>query len=200
MVQKKPELFHAYIGIGKMANQPISEQLTYDFVMAEAQKQNDTISINQLKRIGRPPYPNKSNVEMAHTCDIQGMIVVKYAPPHLNIGFNFIKQMLLDNGLTFSEKLAPMINNPEQVYLAYKILWPTCFNVNLMRDIPEWKVPVYILQGDNDHFTETTLAKACFDSIKAPKKWYLFENATHPVQFEYPEKYRSIYINDIMEK
>ena len=44
MVQKDPESFQAYIGIGQMANQPLSEQLSYDFVMTEAKKQNDTIS------------------------------------------------------------------------------------------------------------------------------------------------------------
>lgn len=70
-----------------------------------------------------------------------------------------------------------------------------------MRDIPELKVPVYILQGDNDHFTETPVAKTYFDSIIAPsKKWFLFENGTHGVQVEYPEKYRSIYINEILGK
>lgn len=201
MVQKDPESFHAYIGIGQMANQPLSEQLSYDFVWTEAQKQNDTISINQLKRIGRPPYPNKSNIEMTHACDVERSIVVKYAPPHMSIGFNTIKQMFLDNGLTFSEKFSPMINNPEEIYPAYKLLWPTCFNSNLMRNVPEWQVPVYIMQGENDHFTETSLAKTYFDSIIAPsKKWYLFENATHAVQYEYPKKYRSIYINEILAK
>lgn len=28
----------------------------------------------------------------------------------------------------------------------------------------------------------------------------VFKKATHGVQFEYPEKYRSIYINDILKK
>jgi pimeloyl-ACP methyl ester carboxylesterase len=56
------------------------------------------------------------------------------------------------------------------------------------------------MQGDNDHFTETSLAKDYFDSIDAPvKKWYLFEDATHSVQYEYPEKYRSIYIHEILK-
>jgi pimeloyl-ACP methyl ester carboxylesterase len=200
MVQRKPELFHAYIGIGQMSNQPLSEQMSYDFVMAEAQNQNDTVSINQLKRIGRPPYPHKSNIEMAEACDIERLVVLKYAPPQVNFDFKAIKEMFLDNGFTFSQKFSPMINNSEEIYPAYKILWPTCFNVNLMRDVPEWEVPVYILQGDNDHFTETSLAKTYFDSINAPlKKWYLFENATHAVQFEYPKKYRSIYIDDILK-
>jgi len=200
MVQKQPELFHAYIGVGQMANQPLSEQLSYDFVMSAAKKKNDTISVNQLNLIGRPPYPDKSNIEMAHACDVERIIVVKYAPPRHNVTFNIVLQMFLDNGLTFSEKFGPMITNPEVIYPAYKLLWPKCFNVNLIRDIPKWEIPVYIMHGDNDHFTETSLAKTYFDSLEAPtKEWFLFENATHAVQFEYPEKYRSIYIDEILK-
>lgn len=201
MVQKNPELFHAYIGVGQMANQPLSEQMSYDFVMSEAKKQNDTAAIIELKRIERPPYPNKSNVEMAEACDVERLLLMKFVPMRRAPGFNEFRKAFMDNGLTFMEKFTYLINNPEQYYPAYKILWPTCFNVNLMRDAPEWEIPVYIMQGDNDHFTETFLAKAYFDSLNAPvKKWFLFENATHAVQFEYPEKYRSIYINEILEK
>ncbi|MGB4845688.1 MAG: alpha/beta hydrolase [Ferruginibacter sp.] len=201
MVQKKPELFHAYIGVGQMANQPLSEQMSYDFVMKEAQKQNDTPAIKELKRIGRPPYPQKSNIEMAEACDVERLLVMRYVPMRRTPSFKEFRKAFLDNGLTFKEKFTYLINNPEQYYPAYKILWPTCFNVNLIRDAPEWEIPVYIMHGDNDHFTETSLAREYFDSLKAPvKKWFLFEDATHSVQFEQPEKYRSIYINEILKK
>ncbi|WP_338357396.1 alpha/beta hydrolase [Yeosuana marina] len=201
MVQKRPELYQAYIGIGQMANQPLSEQMSYDFVMNEALKQNDTASINQLKQIGRPPYPNKTAREMADACDIERLIVNKYAPPQRDpFHFNIIKNIFLDNGLTFKEKFAPAIN-PQLIGNAYWLLWPTCFNINLMRDVPEWKIPVYIIQGENDHYTETSLAKEYFDSIKAPeKKWFLFKDAWHAANFDFPEKYRSIYINEILKK
>jgi len=70
-----------------------------------------------------------------------------------------------------------------------------------MRDVPKWEIPVFMIQGDEDYMTETSLAKAYFDSLQAPiKKWFLIENATHNVQMEYPEKYRSIYINEILKK
>ena len=73
--------------------------------------------------------------------------------------------------MPFDQKL-----NPDQKYPAFQLLWSTCSNVNLMRDIPKWEIPVYIMHGDNDHFTETSLAKAYFDSLEAPiKKWFLFE-------------------------
>jgi len=200
MVQKNSELFRAYIGVGQMANQPISEQISYDYVLNEAQKHQDKESIEQLMRIGRPPYPNKSNVEMAEACDIERIILIKYVPFKRGIRLNNIKKVLLNNGLTFTEKYE-FLHDPSSYYPAYKILWPTCFNSNLMRDVPKWEIPVFMIQGDEDYMTETSLAKAYFDSLQAPiKKWFLIENATHNVQMEYPEKYRSIYINEILKK
>ncbi|CAG2533020.1 Pimeloyl-ACP methyl ester carboxylesterase [Maribacter dokdonensis] len=201
MVQKQPELYHAYIGSGLMANLSLSEELSYEFALSESQKHNDTISVNLLKQIGRPPYIENSKNSVTEAFEIERQIVMKYAPIKLETDFNFIKRMFLDNGLTFSEKFTDMINSPETYYPAAKILQPTAIDMNLMRDIPEFKVPIYILQGDNDHFTETSVAQMYFDSIRAPsKKWFLFENGTHGVQVEYPEKYRSIYINEILKK
>ena len=200
MVQKRPELFKAYIGIGQMANQLLSEQISFDFAMKEAQKHNDQVSIEQLNKIGRPPYPHMTNVEMAEACDVERAVAEKYEPNRVNVGLKEISKILLDKGLTFRDKYASM-QYYGTYYPAYNILWPTCFNINLIRDIPEWEIPVYIMQGDNDHYTETSLAKAYFDSIHASeKKMFLFKNATHGVNFEYPEKYRSIYINEILKK
>jgi pimeloyl-ACP methyl ester carboxylesterase len=198
MVQKNPALFHAYIGIGQMANQSVSEQMSYDFVFNAALEQNDTETIDQLKDIGRPPYPDKSNLEMVEAADIERKLLVNYAPPKQTISLSVITGVLLDNGMNFSEKIASL-QNPMEYYPATRILWPTCFNSNLIRDVPEWEVPVFILQGENDHITEFSLAKDYFDAIKAPsKKWISFKNTTHGVQLEDPEKYRSIYINDIL--
>lgn len=198
MVQKNPEHFEAYIGIGQMANQTLSEQLSYDFVRSEAVLRKDTVSLRLLDSIGRPPYPNRSNAEMAGACDIERAIVSKYVPMKWNISsFEFTKTVLLNDGWTFKEKKDYMNGTIEE--WAYIELWPTCFNINLMRDVPEWKIPVYIMHGDNDHYTETSLAKQYFDSIQAPlKKWFLFENATHAVNYEYPEKYRSLIVNEIL--
>jgi len=106
MVRKKPELFHAYIGIGQMANQPLSEQMSFDFAMKEAQKHNDEESIEQLNLIGRPPYPNMTNVEMAEACDVERLVVDKYAPYRMSPGFKEISGILLDHGHSFKDKYA----------------------------------------------------------------------------------------------
>jgi pimeloyl-ACP methyl ester carboxylesterase len=205
MVQKNPKIFHAYIGNGQMANQALSEQMSWDFVMEQAQKNNDSISIRQLLDIGRPPYPDKTNAEMAEACDIERLVVEKYVPfkpPVDNVMFRMIKTLLFYNGWSLKNKLNMIFNyDAMMIEPAYTTLWPTCFNINLIRDVPEWQIPEFIVQGENDHHTETSLAKEYFDSIQAPlKKWYLFEDAGHGANFEQPERYRSIIINDVLKE
>lgn len=204
MVQKNPELFDAYIGNGQMANQSLSEQMSWDFAMEKSRENNDSISIRQLLEIGRPPYPDKTNAEMAEACDIERLVIDKYVPmkPPVDNGMiKLVKKVLLYNGLSLKNKLNMIFNYDAMIEPAYTTLWPTCFNVNLMRDVPEWKIPVFIVQGENDHHTETSLAKEYFDSIQAPfKKWYLFEGAGHGANIEQPQKYRSIIINEVLKK
>ena len=204
MVQKNPELFYAYIGNGQMANQALSEQMSWDFAMEKSRENNDSISIRQLLEIGRPPYPGKTNAEMALACDIERLVIEKYVPfkpPVDNAPFRMIKTLLFYKGWSLKNKLNMIFNYDAMIQPAYTLLWPTCFHVNLIRDVPELKIPVFIMQGENDHHTETSLAKAYFDSLQAPtKKWYLFEDAGHGANFEQPKRYRSIIINDILKK
>ena len=199
MVQKNPDLFYAYIGIGQMANQSLSEQLSWDFVMEQARANSDSVSIHKLLDIGRPPYPDKTDIEMAEACDIERPILGKYVPykfPFDNPMLKLIKTVMLYRGVKFKDKFRPLLNS----YPGYVILWPTCFNVNLMRDVPEWQVPVFIIQGDTDYQTDTSLVIAYFDSIQAPsKKLYLFENATHIASWEQSERFREIMIHDVLK-
>ena len=41
-IEKHPELYHAYIGIGQVCNQLESERLAYDYIVEQARKAGDT--------------------------------------------------------------------------------------------------------------------------------------------------------------
>ncbi|MBK9270021.1 MAG: alpha/beta hydrolase [Saprospiraceae bacterium] len=202
MVQKRPELFFAYVGIGQMGNQTLSEQISYDFVLQKAKEANDTISVSRLKSIGRPPY--KTNEEMIVAVNVERVIGRMYSPlppPGDQEQQQSILEFLIDNGTSFESKLGLFIPGAENKSPAFELLWPTCANVNLLRDVPEWKIPVYILQGEYDHQTEFSVAKSYYDSLKAPEKqWFTFDRAGHNCIFENPQKYRMIIENDVLKR
>lgn len=210
MAQKRPDLFHAYIGIGQMGDQLLSEQINYDFGLQKSIEANDTVSIRKLKAIGRPPYA--TNEEMIEAVHVARPIGRKYLPrPQFDNkeekgeeeGEGELASMmkfLMNDNISFKMKkgifIKEKLNSP-----GFRLMWPTCTNINLMRDVPEWQIPVYILQGEHDYSTEVSVAKAYFDSLNAPiKKWYTFEDAWHIPIFQDPQKYRAIMETEVLKR
>lgn len=54
-VQRYPELFYAYIGVGQANNTIETEKIMYQFVLDKALELNNRKAIRQLKKIG-PPF------------------------------------------------------------------------------------------------------------------------------------------------
>ncbi len=198
MVKENPELFEAYFGVGQFSNTLENEILSYNFVLNEATKNNDTLSIQKLKKIGAPPY--SSNEEATNAVPIQRSVLVKYATNNLHFSnSDLMKLILLYDGWTMGYKWK--VISEGQYGISAPILWKeTMVDLNLIDKVAEWPIPVYIFQGAEDHFTDTSLAKEYFDSIKAPtKEFYLFEGNGHMASSENPKKYREI-IKQILEK
>jgi pimeloyl-ACP methyl ester carboxylesterase len=55
-IQKYPDLYHAYIGIGQIVNMQENEQISYDWTLAQATKAEDKRAIRTLTEIGTPAY------------------------------------------------------------------------------------------------------------------------------------------------
>jgi hypothetical protein len=56
VVQRYPELFHAFIGTGQMVAFLENDLICYDFALRLAQERGDTKQVGKLKRQGQPPY------------------------------------------------------------------------------------------------------------------------------------------------
>jgi pimeloyl-ACP methyl ester carboxylesterase len=54
-VQRYPQLFHAYIGVGQASNTVETEKIMYQFALNKSIKLNDKKLVKILKKIG-PPF------------------------------------------------------------------------------------------------------------------------------------------------
>lgn len=198
MAKRQPELYKAFIGVGQVSNRHQNEIMSYNFVMNEALSRNDTTAVNALTEIGRPPY--KTDEERINAVQVERSYVSKYVPSKMDMNtLDKLKLMLLYEGWSFNYKWKIL---SEGMYgIAAPLLWSANADLNLFDEVPDWDIPVYILHGENDHFAETALAKAYFDSLKAPvKKFYLFDDTGHFASAEAPEKYRKIVLEEILNK
>lgn len=194
-VQQEPELFHAYIGIGQVAQQDRSERLAYTYMLQEFTKAKDKKMLRRLKK-----FPIDSGGDIT----LQYMGIRSIGMNKLGIGVMHDMTSMLDcvkivlgyKGYTLWEKF----KFPQGSSFSLKCLWDCVVQTDLIKQVPNLQVPVYIFQGKFDYQVSFVVAKDFATALKAPiKGFYTFENSAHSPCFEEPEKMCNILRVDVLK-
>lgn len=176
MVTKRPDLFYAYVGHSQIVD-PSSDAPVYNQVYQKAVKTNDKQSLDILNTIGKPPY------DQAKTVGQLWRIVKKYesassvpAPetwfaesPEYN---NAKDDQARRDGDDYS-----FVNFVGDKRLG---VIPMRSAINFLTTNPEFKIPVYFIQGEEDILTPKETTRMYFDRLKAPeKKYFLLPKTAH---------------------
>jgi len=188
-IEKYPENYIAYIGIGQVSNQIESEKLAYDYMLQHALEINDESAVRNLEKFNR----NASNFPPVEYMGIRSQLMNKYG-----IGFahektismiDMTKIILFFKGYTLSEKTKYL----RGMMFSLTTLWNNVNEDNLFVSSTVFQVPVYITHGKYDYQVSHTLAREWFDKIEAPQKaFFTFENSAHGTIIEEPEKFVQI--------
>ena len=196
-IKQRPELFHAYIGVGQIANLEKGEEIGYNFTLDRCRKENDKKGIEALEKIGPAVNGNCASVDWVQT---ERKYLLKYEgmfhDHKTNVMMIMFKAFLKDKDYG----LKAIIRYLKLQTLNLTQLWPSQLaKLDFFQEIKEVAVPFYILQGEYDYMTTTKVAKEYFDLIKAPiKRFYLFDNSAHCPIFEEPQKFLNILTNEIL--
>jgi hypothetical protein len=78
-------------------------------------------------------------------------------------------------------------------------LWNDMMRTDLVTQIPELSLPVYLFHGIHDYTCSYAEAKAYFEILKAPLKgFYTFQQSAHSPIFEEPQKMLNIIQTDVL--
>ncbi|NMH89276.1 alpha/beta fold hydrolase [Flavivirga algicola] len=177
MALSNPELFYAYVGHSQIVNPSKGFIYAYEKTFAMAKKTIDTNAIEKLESFGKPPYNNPRSYGQILR------IVKKYertnSTPAPNTWF----------------KLAPEYDNEKDNknryegddysfcnFVGFKKLGVKSMvaEVDFNKTGLEFKIPIYLIQGEKDILTPKEMSKPYFDKIIAPKKeYFLLPNAAH---------------------
>lgn len=169
MATHRPELYYAYVGHSQIVD-PSDDLPLYTTVYHMAQKNMDSGSLALLDAVGKPPYDKASNTGKLLR------VVKKYergnsVPPPASwfIGssnYNNAKDSQnRSNGDDYS-----FVNYIGDKRLGVPSMRST---INMLKDNLDFKIPVYLIQGEEDLLTPKDLTKNYFDKIKAPSKEYI---------------------------
>jgi len=184
--EKHPELLWAYIGIGQIINMKKGEELSYEYVLNEAEKRRNKKAVNDLLKIGKPPYKDMKASE------IQRNWLYKFHGA--TVKSTTIKYIL--SNITWKDtSLSEFIKFIKGVVFSLKCLETEMININIEDDIKEIKIPVVLCEGRHDYNVPAVLAEQYLPVMPAEEKRIVwFEESGHLPNFEEAEKFCSVCI------
>ena len=197
-VARHPELFYAYIGIGQAVDLQENEQASYKFAIDAAAKTNNRRALQQLTAIGPPPYQSYEEVLVERKWVQRlggGRRATSTYPTSLlgSVGSAGSSATIL-----FGEAF-DWLHGP---YFSLKHLWQELQSVNLFRQAPTLKVPVYFLVGRHDYYAPSRIVQRYYQELSAPKGKTLiwFEHSAHVPPAEEPDKFYEILVNTVLKE
>jgi pimeloyl-ACP methyl ester carboxylesterase len=194
-IQKYPNSYHAYIGIGQIVNMQENEQISYDWTLAQATKAEDKRAIRTLTEIGNPPYAGDWQKKLM----TQRRLLGKYGG-ELYGSSNGAFPLVFSSLISANEyNLLDKVNFFKGIFASNHLLWQELLTINLKKQELSFKVPVYFALGRYDYEAPSIIAEQYFQIIEAPKKEIIwFENSAHLANIEENEKFDDLLINRIL--
>lgn len=177
---KAPAQFHAYIGIGQMANTLQSELESLEYTYEQAKQAGNAEDVKKLELI-------RSSIEQGNELTPR-ILLQKYggAARLINENRDYISGFLLNpeyNGLD-------MIRFYTGMFSSQDILLKEAFDQNLPDIVDHLEIPTYFVTGKYDYMTTANAARDYFDVLDAPiKDFIVFNESAHYPQFEEKEEF-----------
>ena len=195
LIQRYPEDFYAYVGVGQGVNMFDNERLSFKFAFDAAIADKNEEAIKELKSIQKryPPHGiarlGDLKIQRKWLGYYGGAI---YGQPNADKIFSRIK--MKKNPLYDAEK-AQAGND-----FTFPILLDELMRVNLTKSAPKLEIPIYFITGRHDYNTPSILVENYVKVLEAPHKEIIwFENSAHWIPFEEPEKFNDILINKVLK-
>jgi pimeloyl-ACP methyl ester carboxylesterase len=192
-VQQHPDLYRAFVSTGQIADFSEGMHTGYRFLVDEATRRNDRNALDDLTRIGAPPYlGDGSNVKQ----EVYGKWLETYgALWHSTEKFDRVGWMMSSVEYAWPEKL----RFSRAAQRSFEILLPQLASIDMNRDVPRVEVPVYFAVGRYDHMAPFEVSQKYFSNLTAPKKeWIWFDNSAHFPQWEEVERFHALLVDKVV--
>ena len=180
----RPDLFHAYVGIGQVINARDNERLSFEYGLAEAKRHGNAEAIRELESIA--PYPGDQPITRER-------IVIARKWPQFYGGLTAFRE---DSRYFFeAPKLSPAYAAADvaaidkgSLFTLERIL-PEFLGVDF-KPVKRFPIPIVMLMGRHDYTTPSEPTDAWLREVKAPfKRGIWFERSAHMIPFEEPGKW-----------
>ncbi|MES5813921.1 alpha/beta hydrolase [Pseudoxanthomonas sp. Soil82] len=180
---KRPDLFHAYVGIGQVIDVRENEQVSYDYAVAQARAHGNAEAERELAAIA--PYPGDQPLTRERIVAAR-----KWAQHYGGLSAYRDQSYYYFSG----PKLSPEYGDAERcaidaanVFTLGRVLDE--FLQVSFKDVRRFPIPVVMFMGRHDYTTPSEPTARWLAQVQAPSKQAVwFEHASHMVPWEEPGK------------
>jgi len=195
LAQKRPDLMHAFISEGQVSSMIEAHAAAHALAVSFAQEEKNQEALEQLRKTQIP------SLSLSDEENFQSIGVIGKWLDHTYQK----KYCLMDLPGIFIKSLwaAPEYSLPDflttlsSIEIFSKRMNRAILEVDLQAQVPELKVPVYMIMGEYD--VMKIPARRYFDSLSAPRKeWIEIKGAGHAVSADKPEDVEAVYLGKVL--
>lgn len=180
---KRPDLFHAYVGIGQVINVRTNEQVSFDYGLRVARERGNAEAVREMEAIA--PYPGDQPITRER-------IVIARKWPQFYGGLTAYRDS--SNYFFQGPRLSPDYDDAARCainagsVLTLGRLLDEFLQVDFT-GVKRFPIPVVMFMGRHDYTTPSEPTAAWLAQVQAPyKRGVWFEHAAHMIPWEEPGK------------
>lgn len=178
---KRPDLLHAYVGIGQIVDFRENERVGWEWTLARAKADGNEAAVRELEALRPYPGPGAFDVASVGTERKWSVHYGALAAGRRDANFYF-RAARLSPEYTAADRRAW----DEGSAFTMRVLFPQLASISYA-GLRELRVPVFMFLGRHDYTTPSPLAAAWLERLRAPRKaavW--FEHSAHLPMIEEP--------------
>ncbi len=191
-VQARPDLYHAYVGLGQVVNGRRNEEISYEWVVGEAERRGDEVALAELSRIA-PPYDvtEHLSVQRRWLLAYDGSIyATDRAEPALWPAL-FAREYTLATRLAYLDCFTSSLD----------AMWGELDLVDFPRQIPRLEVPVFFFTGRRDWNVPVELVEEWARVLEAPSLEVVwFEETGHMIPIVSPSEFHRAMLDKVLPR
>ena len=179
----RPDLFHAYVGIGQVLNVRENERISFEYAYERARRENNAEALKEMASIA--PYPGDQPITR------ERIIIARKWPQY----YGGLSAFRSESGYFFRGPLLSPEYSPSQVkdidkgsVLTLGRVLPEFLEVDFSA-VKRFPIPVVMFLGRHDYTTPAAPTVNWMKNVQAPyKRIVWFERSAHMVPWEEPGK------------
>ncbi len=192
-VQRQPELFSAFIGVGQMVDPAETDLIAYSDTLAWARKNGNTALVEELTQSGPPPYTSIIDYEPALSYEHE-------VYPYSHAGNSEGAGQMSENIFVGEYTLLDQIHIFGGFMDTFSVLYPQIQDIDFRTQATSLEVPVYLAQGAHETPGRSEPAQQWFDLLDAPsKRLVTFDTSGHRPLWEQPAQFHDLMLTVLVE-